>query len=103
MVEIPQIFQSPEFKRLFILSEIDNFTADDYLKYEYSLKRMSDYYNIIDSAVAKAEKVAREERRAEGLAEGRTEMCRRMLAMGFLKDKVAEAVGMSLEELEELL
>ena len=66
MVEIPENFQTPEFKRLFILAEIGNFTASELEEYEKSLTSMSDYYNIIDSA----EKRAREEGHAEGHAEG---------------------------------
>ena len=103
MVEIPQIFQTEGFKRLFILSEINNFTAEEYDEYQKSISRMSDYYNIIDSAVAKAEKLAREEGRAEGREEGRLELCRNLLNQGVQKDQVALAAGLSIEELDALV
>lgn len=99
MVDIPQIFQTPEFKRLFILSEIDNFTAEEYDEYQKSITRMSDYYNIIDSAVAKAEKIARE----EGREEGKKEMCIMMLEMGLSKEIVAQAAGLTVADLEIML
>ena len=99
MVEIPQIFQTEVFKRLFILSEINNFTAEEYDEYQKSISRMSDYYNIIDSAVARAEKLARE----EGREEGRLELCRNLLSQGVQKDQVALAAGLSIEELDALV
>lgn len=99
MVDIPQIFQTPEFNRLFILSEIDNFTAEEYDEYQKSITRMSDYYNIIDSAVAKAEKIARE----EGREEGKKEMCIMMLEMGLSKEIVAQAAGLTVADLEIML
>ena len=95
MVDIPQIFQTPDFKRLFILSEIDNFTAEEYSEYQTSLTRMSDYYNIIDSA----EKRARE----EGREEARTEVARKMLQTGMNEKVVAELTGLSIDSIRTLL
>ena len=93
MVDIPQIFQTPDFKRLFILSEIDNFTAEEYSEYQKSLTRMSDYYNIIDSA----EKRARE----EGERNKAIEIARRMIEMGLSRETVAKAVGLASAELDD--
>ena len=95
MVDIPQIFQTPDFKRLFILSEIDNFTAEEYSEYQKSLTRMSDYYNIIDSA----EKRARE----EGREEGRAEVARKMLQAGMDEKVVADLTGLSIDSICVLL
>ena len=97
MVEIPEIFQTPEFKRLFILAEIGNFTASELKEYENSLTSMSDYYNIIDSA----EKRAREEGREEGLAEGLTEAARKMLASGIALEVVADILQIPVEQLKD--
>ena len=41
MVDIPEPFQTPEFRRLFILSKIGNFTAEELMEYENSLNSMS--------------------------------------------------------------
>lgn len=94
MVDIPAIFQTPDFKRLFILSEIDNFTAEEYSEYQKSLTRMSDYYNIIDSA----EKRARE----EGREEGKIITARNLLQLGVEVATIAKATGLSVEDVEKL-
>ena len=99
MVDIPQIFQTADFKRLFILSEIDNFTAEEYSEYQKSLTRMSDYYNIIDSA----EKRAREEGREEGREEARAEVARKMLQAGMDEKDVADLTGLSIDSIRVLL
>ena len=90
MVDIPQIFQTADFKRLFILSEIDNFTAEEYSEYQKSLTRMSDYYNIIDSA----EKRAREE--------GVKAVAKNMLNGGLPIEQIAELTGLSIDDIHEL-
>lgn len=95
MVDIPKIFQTPDFKRLFILSEIDNFTAEEYSEYQKSLTRMSDYYNIIDSA----EKRARE----EGREEARAEVARKMLQAGMDEKVVADLTGLSIDSIRVLI
>jgi predicted transposase YdaD len=117
MVEIPENFQTPEFKRLFILAEIGNFTASELEEYEKSLTSMSDYYNIIDSA----EKRAREEGllqgrleghaeglakglaegRVEGHAEGLVEAARKMLASGMAFEEVADILQIPADLLKD--
>ena len=102
MVEIPETFQTPEFKRLFILAEIGNFTVSELKEYQKSLTSMSDYYNIIDSA----EKRAREEGHAEGLAEGlakgreeeRKEVIQKLLASGMSVESVAELLQIPVDQ-----
>ena len=114
MVEIPEKFSDPKFKRLFILSEIGTFTPEQYSQYMKSLKDMSDYYNIIDTAAEEAEKrglkKGREEGRAEGLEKGlekgRAEESRsialRLLAMGLTPEQIAKATTLSIEEINQL-
>ena len=84
MVEIPETFQTPEFKRLFILARIGKFTASELEEYQKSLSSMSDYYNIIDTA----EKRAREEGRQEGREEGREETIAKLVAAGFDREQL---------------
>ena len=64
--KIPKEFDTPEFRRLFILAEIGKFTAEEMKQYLNSLKQMSDYYNIIESTAELAEKRGREEGRKGG-------------------------------------
>ena len=102
LTEIPEKFQDPEFKRLFLLSEINNFTPEELAQYLESLGSMSDYYNIIDSAAELAEKRGREAGMAEGLArgreEGRNQTIRQLLESGMSIDMIAEALNLTEEE-----
>ena len=95
MVEIPAVFQTSEFNRLFILSKIGNFTAEEYKEYENSLTHMSDYYNIINSA----EKIAREEGREIGREIGREEAkietAVKMKQMGIEVNVISQVTGLT--------
>ena len=110
MTEIPEEFQEPEFKRLFLLAEIGNFTPDEMAQYLKSLENMSDYYNIIDSAAELAEKRGREVGMAEGIVIGREEgreeekltAARNFKRLGVALSTIAEATGLSLEVIEGL-
>ena len=106
LAEKPAAFHEAEFERLFLLAKIGNFTPDEYKQYITSLQRMSDYYNIIDTAVEAAEKRGREEGRAEGRAEGREkgkrEIASRLISMGMSDDDIINATGLSTDELAEL-
>ena len=112
MEEIPEKFSDPLFKRLFLLAEIGNFTAEEYQHYQKSLTNMGDYDNIINTAVEDAEKRGRAAGREEGLAEGEAKGLERgreegkadtivqMLRAGVSADIIAEALGLSVEEVE---
>ena len=71
---------------------------------------MSELDNVIASTAEVAEKRGREfgraeglaEGRAEGLAEGRAETVKKMLAAGISVEMIANALGMSVEEIESL-
>ena len=91
MVEIPAVFQTSEFNRLFILSKIGNFTAEEYKEYENSLTHMSDYYNIINSA----EKIAREEGREIGREEAKIETAVKMKQMGIEVNVISQVTGLT--------
>ena len=95
MVDIPAIFQTSEFNRLFILSKIGNFTAEEQKEYEKSLMHMSDYYNIINSA----EKIAREEGREEGSMLKAVEIGRKLMDNGMSQEEAAAFVGVPVESL----
>ena len=81
MVTIPDIFSEPKFKRLFILAEIGNFTAEEYRQYEQSIRNMSDYYNIIDTAAEEAEKRGLAKGREEGIEIGKIETAKELKAL----------------------
>ena len=110
------------FQRLFILSKIGNFTAEELKQYEDSMKDMSDYYNIIDTAAEEAEKrglakgmeIGREEGRQEGREEGRQEgreegrqevrieTARKFKELGVDLQTIALATGLDVDTIEKL-
>ena len=110
--EIPKEFSDPLFTRLFMLAEIDNFTAEEYQQYLESLENMGDYQNIINTAVEEAElrgrAIGREEGREEGRVEGRVEgqfskaveVAAKLIATGMSKAQAASLVGLSEEDLD---
>ena len=106
MVEIPDKFSDPLFKRLFLLAKIGKFTAEEYEQYQKSLTNMGDYDNIINTAVEEAEKRGREVGRAEGEAKGRAEgremTARNLLSLGIDVETISKATGLKLEDIEAL-
>ena len=98
MVEIPKEFSDPLFTRLFLLAEIDNFTAEEKEHYYKSLKNMGDYQNIINTAVEEATIRGLEEGRtrgfAEGMEKGRAEGLAEGRAEGMEKERLANATKM---------
>ena len=99
MVEIPKEFNDSLFTRLFMLSEIDNFTAEEYEQYVKSLENMGDYQNIINTAVEEAEKRGMEKGREEGSMEKSIEIAVKLMATGMSKEEAAAFVGISVEKL----
>ena len=98
MVEIPKEFSDPLFSRLFLLAEIDNFTAEEKDMYYKSLKNMGDYQNIINTAV--------EEATTRGLAEGmeleRLAIASKMKGMGIDVSIICQVTGLAEEEIYKL-
>ena len=106
MVEIPKEFCDSMFTRLFLLAEIDNFTAEEYEQYKKSLENMGDYQNIINTAVEEATKIATEQGlkngMEKGMAEERIAIAKRMLAGGMSVEQVMEFTELSFEEVRSL-
>lgn len=63
-------------------------------EYEDSLKAYRDIKNSLDTAEEKG--------RAEGRAEGRTEVAKKLLVMGMSPSDIAEATGLTLDEISVL-
>ena len=83
-----------------MLSEIDNFTAEEYEQYVKSLENMGDYQNIINTAVEEAEKRGMEKGREEGNMEKSIEIAVKLMATGMSKEEAAAFVGISVEKLD---
>ena len=101
MVEIDPLFQ-----RLFILSKIGNFTAEELKQYEDSMKDMSDYYNIIDTAAEEAEKrglaKGMEIGRKEGEAKTKAELVRKMIDAGMNPEQIGQITGLDISEIQAM-
>ena len=82
------------FDRQFKEAEIATFTPEELREYEDSLKAYRDIKNSIDSA--------RREGRAEGLAEGKKDIARKMKSKGFSAADISEMTGLTDEEIETL-
>ena len=91
---------------MFILAEIGNFTPEEMEEYENSLKNMSDYYNIIDSAEKRARDEGRLEGELRGLEKGREEAKRedaiKLRKLGVDFRIIAQATGLSVKDIEAL-
>ena len=105
MDEVPEKFSDPLFRRLFILSEIGNFTAEELEQYEASMRDMSDYYNIIDTAAEEAEKRGMAKGMEIGREEGREKMriaAKRLKDSGVDLQTIAQATGLDVDTITKL-
>ena len=106
MVEIPKEFSDTLFTRLFLLAEIDNFTAEEKKQYYKSLENMGDYQNIINTAVEEALMRGLADGRAEGMEKGmekeRMANAAKMKDLGVDVTVICQVTGLSVEEIEKL-
>ncbi|MBO5499111.1 MAG: Rpn family recombination-promoting nuclease/putative transposase [Bacteroidales bacterium] len=95
---IPENFTELVFKRLFLMSELGNFTAEEYTSYLKSLDNMGDYDNIIRTAA--------EDAHSRGLEEGKHakafEMARNLKALGVDISVIVQASGLTEEQVAGL-
>ena len=93
------------FTRLFLLSEINKFTAGEYKQYTKSLENMGDYTNIINTAAEEAEirgrAIGREEGREEGQKNKAIEIALKLMGTGMSRGEAAEFVGISESDLSD--
>ena len=102
MVEIPKEFTDPFFKRLFMLAEIDNFTAEEKEQYEKSLNSMGDWENILNSTAELERAAGYEQGMQQGRRENSLETARKLKALGVAVDVIAQSTDLSVEEIEDL-
>ncbi len=100
LMERPKALQERIFTRLFEQAEIAKLNPQELLDYEESVKVYRDLFNVVNTA----ERKGREEGRAEGLVEGRAEekmdIARKMKSMGMGVDLIAQATGLTAEDIE---
>lgn len=102
LLERPRALQERVFQKLFEAAEIAKFTKTQYEAYEDSLKVYRDWQNTISTAELKGEAKGRAEGRAEGRAVEKMENARKLKALGVAVGIIAEATGLTAEEIEEL-
>jgi predicted transposase/invertase (TIGR01784 family) len=103
---IPQIFRDDVFIGAFEKAEVANYTPEERVSYDYSLKVYWDLKNVIDSATGAARKEARAEALAEGIAEGIAagiaKVAKAMKKNGISINIISKTTGLSENDIEAL-
>ena len=102
LLERPAALQERIFTRLFEAAEIAKFSKRELYEYEDSLKNFRDMYSVITTAELKGEARGRAEGREEGRAEERLGNARKLKALGIDSSIIAQATGLSAEEIAKL-
>ena len=97
-MEQPAWLQNEVYTRIFSACEIAGFPEDKRIKYEQEMndeKRLRSEYNT-------ARRMGLEEGREKGREEARLESARKLKQMGVAAEIIAEATGLSIEEICKL-
>jgi predicted transposase/invertase (TIGR01784 family) len=86
------------FQKAFHTSEIAAMSKKERDQYEYELNHYRTYWATIETAEKKGEAKGK----AEGKAEEKIEIARNMKKMGLKINQIAEATGLSIEEIKPL-
>ena len=98
LMKRPQALQERVFNRLFEAAEIAKFDRNELYAYEESLKNFRDWHSVISTAEKKAEKRGRE----EGREEERIKNAQNLKRLGVALEVIAQATGLSEEEIGKL-
>lgn len=98
------------FGRLEEIASRANLTKEERAQYEYEWKVYNDYYNCLDYAEEKGMTIGMEKGMEKGLAKGRVEgreeekleIARNLKTMGLPSESIAQATGLTIEEIENL-
>ena len=106
MMEQPAWFQNEVYTRIFSACEIAGFPEDKRIKYEQEMndeKRLRSEYNTARRmGLEEGLEKGREEGRKEGREEARLESARKFKQLGVAAEIIAEATGLSPEEIARL-
>ncbi len=110
MQEVPDNLQEDVFNKLFQTAEIAQFTHDEMMRYENSLKYYRDMKNSLDTAkhegLEEGIEIGREEGIEIGLEKGKKErdiaIAKNLKNMGLDIDSIMQATGLTLAEIESL-
>ncbi len=105
--DMPEGLREEIFERFFREAEIAQFSQQDQLTYQDSLKQHWDWNGVLNTAKKEGLAEGRAEGRAEGLEAGqrqeKLETIRRCLAMGMVPQAIAGVTGMDAKEIEGLM
>ncbi len=87
---LPEKLKERVFERVFEVAEIANFSHEEYLSYEDSLKYYRDLKNSLDTA------------KEEGKEEKATEIAKKMLENGISIEIISKSTGLSIAEIEKI-
>ena len=103
---LPWTAKSAIFKRLEEIAEVRALTKEEQIQYDHALKVYRDNNNIILGALEEGMERGLQEGRSEGLQEGKREeklsIAQNMKAMGMTNEQIAQACGITIEEVEKL-
>lgn len=114
---IPSILKEEVFETAFHQAELANYSHDERMEYEGSLKDYRDLKNVIDSAfgdgywegeqegIMKGRNIGRKEGLLEGREEGRkamVETARKLKQMGLSNDAIQQATGLNEDEIKAI-
>lgn len=103
--EMSKFLDKRIFRRIFELGEIANLNKEDRMSYEASLKRKMDWESVLYTARLDGHREGREEGRQEARAKAETEkrdIALKLKKKGMSIADIADAVGLSVEEIEKL-
>lgn len=98
MDKLPLFTRKTIFEKVFSIAEYSNMTGEEKTMYNTALKRKWDNKNVLDYAV----KTAKEEGIKVGIKEERIKVVHSLKNMGMPVKDIAKAVGLTVEEIEQL-
>ena len=106
LMERPRALQEKVFQHLFEAAEIAKFDRKERFEYEESLKNYRDWFSVMQTAELRGEQRGMERGLERGMAEGRMEErlsnARNLKRLGVPVGTIAQATGLSAEEIERL-
>ncbi|SMC68667.1 PD-(D/E)XK nuclease family transposase [Pedobacter africanus] len=100
--ERPEYLSGPEFNQFFNLAKYADLTPEERVMYNRSLKHKWDNKNVMDYPVAQAELRSKTEEEAKGRHDEALEITTALKSKKIAIEVIAEATGLSVEEIEAL-
>ena len=91
---LPFTAQKKIFNHLAKLADVRCLSSEEQEKYDESIKAVDDYYSGLYGSYIEGEE--------KGIAKGRVEVARNLLAMGMSWSQIMQATGLTEEELKQL-